>query len=67
MAPDVSLVSPTQPNLDDTKPSPDVHKPDVLIKSEPRETINIIVTKRKYRRHPKVCSLFTALAGDLSS
>jgi len=53
VAPDVSLVSPTQPNLDDTKPSPDVHKPDVLIKSEPRETINIIVTKRKYRRHPK--------------
>lgn len=52
IAPDASLVSPTQAAVEDLK----LHDG---IKTEPstvdsRETAGIIVTKRKYRRHPKV-------------
>ncbi|KAL2199255.1 hypothetical protein P885DRAFT_30678 [Corynascus similis CBS 632.67] len=51
IAPDASLVSPTQAAVEDLK----LHDG---IKTEPstvdsRETAGIIVTKRKYRRHPK--------------
>jgi hypothetical protein len=52
IAPDASLVSPTRLSAEDFK------REDV-VKTEPpalegRETVAVIVTKRKYRRHPKV-------------
>ncbi|KAK3310078.1 uncharacterized protein B0T15DRAFT_23298 [Chaetomium strumarium] len=53
VAPDASLVSPTQSTAEEVKPQ------DVVVKAEPtttlevRETVGVIVTKRKYRRHPK--------------
>ncbi|KAK4238664.1 hypothetical protein C8A03DRAFT_14896 [Achaetomium macrosporum] len=51
IAPDASLVSPTQSSAEELKPQD-------AIKTEPatfevRESVGVIVTKRKYRRHPK--------------
>ncbi|KAK3328957.1 hypothetical protein B0H66DRAFT_571680 [Apodospora peruviana] len=51
VAPDASLVSPTQPSLEEPRLA-DAHRSEVL-KFEPRDTGNPIITKRKYRRHPK--------------
>ncbi|KAK3393004.1 hypothetical protein B0H63DRAFT_6575 [Podospora didyma] len=51
VAPDASLVSPTQPALEELRlvetQRTDVPRPDI------REASSSVVTKRKYRRHPK--------------
>ncbi|KAL2127342.1 hypothetical protein VTI74DRAFT_10888 [Chaetomium olivicolor] len=51
IAPDVSLVSPTQSNAEEAK-GQDAAKPESP-RLEAREAVGAIVTKRKYRRHPK--------------
>lgn len=52
VAPDVSLTSPTQPSIEELRLQ-DPCRADPP-KPESRETVGIIITKRKYRRHPKV-------------
>lgn len=56
VAPDAALVSPTRTSVEDVRN--DAHRPDTLVSStsEPREGGTAVVQKRKYRRHPKVCS-----------
>lgn len=52
IAPDAALVSPTQSSVEDGK-SQDAVKSENQ-KGDGREPVTMIVTKRKYRRHPKV-------------
>ena len=54
IAPDASLVSPTQSTAEELKLQ-DAVKAEVSI-ADGRETVAAVVTKRKYRRHPKVSS-----------
>ncbi|GAB1310424.1 Non-histone chromosomal protein 6B [Madurella fahalii] len=51
VAPDASLTSPTQPSIEELRlQDPCRADPPKL---EGRETVGVIITKRKYRRHPK--------------
>jgi hypothetical protein len=54
IAPDASLVSPTQSTAEELK-TQDAVKPEIPT-IDGREALGLIVTKRKYRRHPKVGS-----------
>ncbi|AEO53511.1 hypothetical protein MYCTH_2294934 [Thermothelomyces thermophilus ATCC 42464] len=51
IAPDASLVSPTQAAIEDLKLQDGIHPEPPA--AEGRETVGTVVTKRKYRRHPK--------------
>ncbi|KAL2165163.1 hypothetical protein VTH06DRAFT_459 [Thermothelomyces fergusii] len=51
IAPDAALVSPTQAAIEDLKLQDGVHPEPPA--AESRETVGVVVTKRKYRRHPK--------------
>ncbi|KAK4181620.1 hypothetical protein QBC36DRAFT_66537 [Triangularia setosa] len=51
IAPDVSLVSPTQPSIEDLRLQ-DPQRTDAS-RQDARDTGVVVVTKRKYRRHPK--------------
>jgi len=51
IAPDASLVSPTQAAVEELKLQDDVNPEQAAVES--RETVGVVVTKRKYRRHPK--------------
>lgn len=54
IAPDASLVSPTQSSAEDLKlQQQDAVKPEPAA-VDVREPAAVVVTKRKYRRHPKV-------------
>ena len=57
VAPDAALTSPTQSNTDDARG--DAHRPDAP-RPENREALSAapLITKRKYRRHPKVKAHF---------
>lgn len=52
IAPDASLVSPTQSTAEELKLQDAVKIEPPAVDS--RETVGVVVTKRKYRRHPKV-------------
>lgn len=54
IAPDASLVSPTQSSAEELKLQDAAKTEAAAIDS--RETVGVVVTKRKYRRHPKVFS-----------
>jgi hypothetical protein len=54
IAPDASLVSPTQSTAEELKLQ-DAAKVESAA-PDGRETVGVVVTKRKYRRHPKVSS-----------
>lgn len=55
MSHDISLGSAKRPNVEEARPQ-DAQQP-VAIKLEARENGNAVITKRKYRRHPKVGSI----------
>ncbi|KAK4128789.1 hypothetical protein N657DRAFT_652373 [Parathielavia appendiculata] len=52
IASDASLVSPTQSTAEDLKPQ-DYVKPEPPTVDSCREVVSLVITKRKYRRHPK--------------
>ncbi|KAK4672942.1 hypothetical protein QC763_107390 [Podospora pseudopauciseta] len=51
IAPDASLVSPTQPSIEELRLQ-DAQRPDAS-RQDARDAGVLVVTKRKYRRHPK--------------
>lgn len=55
IAPDASLVSPTQPTVEEQRIQ-DQQRADAP-KLDPRDAGVVAITKRKYRRHPKVSIL----------
>ncbi|KAK4105492.1 hypothetical protein N658DRAFT_121285 [Parathielavia hyrcaniae] len=52
VAPDASLVSPTQSTAEELKPQ-DYVKPEPPTIESCREVVSLVIAKRKYRRHPK--------------